>query len=238
MVLLAHGYPDDARVWDGVAARLQRRYWVVLVDVRGAGGSGAPRGRDGYRVEELVEDLVAVGRGYSGVHLVGHDWGAVIGWAAVARHPDVFRSFVSISGPDLGHVRDWVRRNWWRRPVRVAGTLARSWYVVGLLVPGVAERVWRVEGVRRWMRAGRRELVNGLGLYRANVGAGAAARRVTVPVHQVELVKDPFVGPGHLEAAERWTDELSRSRLVAGHWAPRTHPEEVAGLISGWVDGR
>ncbi|GAA0219059.1 SDR family oxidoreductase [Saccharothrix mutabilis subsp. mutabilis] len=235
VLLLVHGYPDHAGVWDGVAARLQRRFWVVRVDVRGAGGSGAPRGRGGYRVEEVVEDLVAVGRGYSGVHLVGHDWGAVIGWAAVARYPEVFRSFVSISGPDLGHVRDWVRRNWWRRPARVVGTLARSWYIAGLLVPGVAEGVWRVVG--RWV-GGRRELVNGLELYRANLGAGAEARRVRVPVHQVELVKDPFVGPGHLEAADRWTDELSRSRLVAGHWAPRTHPEQVARAIEDFVEGR
>lgn len=238
VVLLVHGYPDDSRVWDGVVERLVERYRVVRVDLRGAGGSGAPAERGGYRVAEVVDDLVAVVEGAGAVHLVGHDWGSVIGWAAVARYPHVFRSFVSISGPDLGHVRDWVRRNWYRRPGKVLGTLGRSWYIGGFLVPGVAEGLWRVPWVRRRVGAGHRELVNGLELYRANLGARAEARRVTVPVHQIELTEDPFVRAGHLEAAEKWTDELSRSRLVAGHWAPRTHPEQVARVIEDFVEGR
>ncbi|MBY8852614.1 short chain dehydrogenase, partial [Saccharothrix sp. MB29] len=58
-----------------------------------------------------------------------------------------------------------------------------------------------------------------------------------VPVHQIELVRDPFVGVGHLDASKRWTRVLTRSRVRAGHWAVRTHPAVVAELITRVIDG-
>ncbi|WP_338013528.1 alpha/beta fold hydrolase [Saccharothrix sp. ALI-22-I] len=238
-VVLVHGFPDTSAVWGEVAGRLGGRFHVIRYDVRGFGGSGAPGGgKEGYLVERLVEDLVAVVREVVGgpVHLVGHDWGSTQGWAAVAARPDLFLSFTSISGPDLGHVADWVRRNR-SRPVKVFGVVRRSWYIAGFKVPVVPELVWRVPVVRRWLHAGRRELVNGLGLYRANVGRRRARPvSVRVPVHQVELTDDPYVVREHLEAAEPWVGELSRSVLHAGHWAPRTHPEEVARHIEDVID--
>ncbi|MFD1148984.1 alpha/beta fold hydrolase [Saccharothrix hoggarensis] len=249
-MVLAHGFPDTSAVWDGVARRLAERFHVVRYDLRGFGGSEAPRDVDGYAVGWLVEDLAAVVEAVGGpVHLVGHDWGSTQGWVAVAERPDLFRSFVSISGPDLGHVGSWVRRNRWR-PVKVAGVVRRSWYILGFLVPVAPELVWRVPAVRRMLHAGRRELVNGLGLYRANVGrragsartsgkgATAGPKRVSVPVHQVELTADPYVVREHLEAAEPWVEQLTRSTVHAGHWAVRTHPEQVARHIEDAIDGR
>ncbi|MFJ6672092.1 alpha/beta fold hydrolase [Actinosynnema sp. NPDC091369] len=235
-----HGFPDTSEVWDGVGRRLGERFWVVRYDVRGAGGSEAPAGRGsrGYRLERLVGDLAAVvGEVGRPVHLVGHDWGSVQGWAAVAARPELFLSFTSVSGPDLGQLGDWVRRNR-SRPVRVAKVLGRSWYIAGFQVPGVAEALWRVPAVRKWLGAGRRELVNGLGLYRANVGRGREPGKVAVPVHQIELAKDPYVVREHLEAAEPWVERLTRSTIDAGHWAPRTHPELVARHIEDAIDGR
>ncbi|ROP40430.1 SDR family oxidoreductase [Saccharothrix texasensis] len=237
-VVLLHGFPDTSDVWEGVAARLGERFRVVRFDVRGAGGSDAPRGSQGYRLERLVEDLVAVVEAVGGpVHLAGHDWGSLQGWAAVVARPELFLSFTSISGPDLGQVADWVRRNR-LRPVKVLKVLARSWYIAGFKVPVAPELVWALRPVRKWLRAGRRELVNGLGLYRANVGRGLPAARVSVPVHQIELAEDPYVVREHLEAAEPWVDELTRSTIQAGHWAPRTHPEHVARHIADAVDGK
>ncbi|WP_308199279.1 SDR family NAD(P)-dependent oxidoreductase [Saccharothrix sp. S26] len=237
-VVLVHGFPDTSEVWEGVAERLGERFWVVRYDVRGAGGSQAPVGGEGYRLERLVGDLVAVVEAVGGpVHLVGHDWGSLQGWAAVRARPELFLSFTSVSGPDLGHVGDWVSRNR-LRPLKLAKVLWRSWYIAGFKVPVVPELVWRVPWVRKWLRAGRRELVNGLELYRANVGRSRRPEVVAVPVHQIELAKDPYVVREHLEAAEPWVRELTRSRLNAGHWASRTHPEQVARHIEDVVDGR
>src|SRR3954454_12030236 len=100
VLLLVHGYPDNASVWDGVVAELGGRFRVVRYDVRGCGRSDAPSGREGYRMAELVHDLIAVagvaGRGEP-VHLVAHDWGSIQAWAAVGESPDTFLSFTSVS---------------------------------------------------------------------------------------------------------------------------------------------
>ncbi|HEX2131741.1 MAG TPA: SDR family oxidoreductase [Actinophytocola sp.] len=232
-VVLVHGYPDNSRVWDGVAERLGERFHVVTYDVRGHGESSAPRGRGGYRMGELVRDLHAVVRavGDGPVHLVGHDWGSVQAWAAL--DPTLVRSFTSVSGPDLGHVGEWVR-GWWRRPGAVAKQGLRSWYIGAFQVPVVPELVWRV--MRGRFHADYRDARNGVQLYRANMFRRHATPRVTVPVQQVALTNDPFVTTRLLEAAEPWCDRLYRRELVAGHWAPRTHPDPVARMITDFVE--
>jgi len=85
-VVLVHGYPDNHSVWQPVAERLARKYFVISYDVRGAGASDAPRKQADYRMELLSADLKAVvdatlpGRDF---HLVGHDWGSIQSWESV-----------------------------------------------------------------------------------------------------------------------------------------------------------
>ncbi|MQA15323.1 MAG: alpha/beta fold hydrolase [Pseudonocardiaceae bacterium] len=85
-VVCVHGYPDDHTAWGGVAAELAPRYHVVSFDVRGAGGSGQPRNRAAYRLDQLAADLTAVIDAASpdrSVHLLAHDWGAIQVWHAL-----------------------------------------------------------------------------------------------------------------------------------------------------------
>jgi len=85
-VVAVHGYPDDHRVWQGVADDLAVDHRFVTYDVRGAGASDAPSTRAGYRLDRLAEDLAAVLDAVSPdrpVHLLGHDWGAIQAWHAV-----------------------------------------------------------------------------------------------------------------------------------------------------------
>lgn len=235
-VLLVHGYPDNSTVWDAVADRLAERFHVVTYDVRGHGESAEPRTSAGYRVEELVADLLAVTRAVADgpVHLVGHDWGSVQAWPALEH--GAFRSFTSISGPDLGQVGHWLKR-WYRRPAAAARQVAHSWYIGAFQAPLLPELVWRSRNLRRKFSADYRDARNGVQLYRANMlGAHPAPTRSPVPVQQVALTLDPYVTLPLLEAAEPWCDRLYRRELVAGHWAPRTHPDAVARLITDFVD--
>ncbi len=107
-VVLVHGYPDSAAVWEPVRAQLDARYRVISYDVRGAGASDAPASRAAYRLERLAADLAAVADAPGGArpfHLVGHDWGSIQSWEAVTD--PAFRgriaSYTSISGPCLDH---------------------------------------------------------------------------------------------------------------------------------------
>ncbi|GAA5237497.1 hypothetical protein BMMON2_03190 [Burkholderia mallei] len=102
-VILVHGYPDSARVWERVREHLDKRFRVIAYDVRGAGASDAPKRRADYKLSVLAQDLLAVADVTCGdrpFHLVGHDWGSIQCWEA-ATDPAVkgrLASYTSISG--------------------------------------------------------------------------------------------------------------------------------------------
>ena len=206
VIVFVHGFPDTHAVWLSTIARLVETFRCVAYDVRGAGESGVPSSREGYRVEHLVGDLVAVLDAVSPdrpVHLVGHDWGSVQCWEAVLRSGGAdprltgrVASYTSISGPGLAHFGAWLRsalrgsepNSSADRRRKVAVQALRSWYVLGFQVPLLPELALRrllrtPESARRFLGPGRwadsvaRDAVHGLELYRANL-RGAPAPEV------------------------------------------------------------
>ena len=255
-IMLVHGYPDQQDMWDVLLAALPAdRLHLVTYDVRGAGGSDVPATRRGYRTELLVEDLAAVldavlppdGR----AHLVGHDWGSVQLWDAVAveaTHPRLrgrIASFTSISGPSLAHGA-WLARHPRGRRWRLLRQLAHSWYVGLFHVPVLPELMWRLHGPLGRAVAAREGLgrdhwgpelggnaAHGLDLYRANVVRrlrGPAGMRTDVPVLVVRPTRDNYLTDVLLDDLDRCGD-VRIERVDAGHWVARTHPDVVARLV-------
>lgn len=247
-LVLVHGYPDTAQLWDRVADRLATDHHVVAYDVRGAGASTAPTDAAGYRLEHLLADLAAVidatadGRP---VHLVGHDWGAIQGFAAV-RTPAVARrlaSFTALSAPGLETARWWLRTRLAHPSSaglgQVAQQAARSWYVGAFQLPVVPDLLTRTLVERSLRRGGHpdpsptvvEDAVRGIDLYRANRTSGRLRDPVgslpaDVSVRVVTGRHDRFVSP-------RVFDDL-RDRLGVpvtevddGHWLPLTSPDVV-----------
>lgn len=192
-VLLVHGYPDSKEVWSQVAARLAGRFHVVLYDVRGHGGSTAPKPlRGGFTLEKLTDDFLAVADAVSPrrpVHLVGHDWGSVQGWefVTVRRTSGRIASFTSMSGPSLDHFGHWIKRRMTRPTPRAVGQLlgqgAKSWYVYMLHTPVLPELAWRGPLGKQWPRileriekvpSGRKPAKPGSGAQGEPAGAGRA----------------------------------------------------------------
>ncbi|WP_415858290.1 alpha/beta fold hydrolase [Burkholderia pseudomallei] len=141
-VILVHGYPDSARVWERVREHLDKRFRVIAYDVRGAGASDAPKRRADYKLSVLAQDLLAVADVTCGdrpFHLVGHDWGSIQCWEA-ATDPAVkgrLASYTSISGPCLDHVS------------RAAQSAADAQIVVHRVLPSAARARARVAAGRR-----------------------------------------------------------------------------------------
>jgi pimeloyl-ACP methyl ester carboxylesterase len=161
-VVLVHGYPDTQGVWAPVVARLASRFHVVTYDVRGAGGSSAPRGHAAYHLDRLADDFDAVCRAVAEggparpVHLVGHDWGGIQGWDFVTRPRFAGRvaSFTSVAGPALGHALGATRAAVRGRDLpRAVDRARRSWYIVPLCLPGGPTLIWKVAlAGNRWGR--------------------------------------------------------------------------------------
>ena len=242
-VVAVHGYPDDHAVWDGVAADLGSDHRVVTYDVRGAGASGRPPTRAGYRLDQLAADLGAVlgeVSPHAPVHLLAHDWGAIQAWHAVTdeRFAGRVASFTSISGPCLDHVAAWYRR----RGPGVRGAIVaqslRSWYTALFRLPVIPEVLWRsglfgrvVARSQGVPRPDVRNAVNGLALYRENITARMAAaeeRRTAVPVQVLAPQQDRYVTPGLQRSAEPFAPNLTFREINGSHWVVRHDPALIA----------
>src|SRR5882757_9029929 len=103
LVLLLHGFPQTKFAYRlQLPALAAAGYRAVAVDQRGYSPRARPVGTAAYHTEHLTADVlrIADALGADRFHLVGHDFGAVIGWQVAARHPDRLASYTSLS---VGH---------------------------------------------------------------------------------------------------------------------------------------
>ncbi|GGM56721.1 epoxide hydrolase [Micromonospora sonchi] len=187
-VLLLHGFPQHAGEWNDVMPTLHvaglRTY---AMNQRGYSPGARPEAVEAYRLAELVADAAAVldALGVDSAHVVGHDWGAVVGWALAAGHPERVRTLTAVS---VSH------------PAAMAYALthdpkqkARSAYMALFRRPGVAEKTLLA--------------LNASGLRRLLRGVGDDAR--------LAAYVDPMREPGALTAALNWYRAMSRTDLAA-----------------------
>ena len=83
LVVLLHGFPVTSAMWiDLIASLSEAGYRVVAFDQRGYSPAVRPQVVSEYAVPQLVADVFAVADAAGGgpFHLVGHDWGAAVGW--------------------------------------------------------------------------------------------------------------------------------------------------------------
>ena len=257
-IVFVHGFPDTHAVWDRVVARLAPDFSCVAYDLRGAGESQALARRDGYRLSRLLSDLVAVLDAVSPsdpVHLVGHDWGSVHGWDVAMRERSDRRltgrlaTYTSISGPALEQVEAFARSAFREGPGAITDVLrqaGRSWYAAAFQVPVLPELALRHVSPHLVGRGQRepyafaptfeRDAVNGLNLYRANLGRRRppipGGPTTDVPVQVLVPLRDRYVLPAVQRDVERFAPKARRIDLDAGHWVQQTHADEVARCIA------
>ncbi len=104
--LLVHGLASNARLWDGLAARLAHAgREVAAVDLRGHGQSDKPD--DGYDFETVSTDLRALVEKlqFDRPILAGQSWGASVVLDFAVRYPSRTRGIVLVDG-GLTDLRD------------------------------------------------------------------------------------------------------------------------------------
>lgn len=248
-VLLLHGFPDSAELWRFVIPRLVGAgYRVIAPDQRGFGRSDAPAGRDSYAVRRIGADAIAVldRLGVKRAKLVGHDWGAAIGWWLAGVHPQRFERYAALS---VGH------------PAAYAGAgleqKLKGWYVWAFQLPGAAELLFGANDfamfrrlVRnhpetgRWVadlsRPGR--LTAALNWYRANFASlaspAAASLRVKIPVMGVWSSRDAALSEDQMTGSARFVDAPFRYERIegVGHWIPLDAPDRLSDLLISFFE--
>lgn len=102
LLLLLHGFPEFWWAWrHQITPLAQAGFHVVVPDMRGYNESEAPQEVSAYALDTLAADVIALADAYGAerFRLVGHDWGAVIGWWVSARHPERIERSVLMDGP-------------------------------------------------------------------------------------------------------------------------------------------
>ena len=134
LLLLLHGFPEFWWAWrHQITPFAEAGYHVVVPDMRGYNTSEAPRDVSAYVLDTLAADVVAIADAYGAprFHLVGHDWGAVIGWWVASRYPQRLGRVVLMDGPHP----DVLARQGLRHPTQAL----RSTYVAFFQLPWVPE---------------------------------------------------------------------------------------------------
>jgi pimeloyl-ACP methyl ester carboxylesterase len=243
-VLLLHGFPAAAVEWEYQVGVLGRHgFRAVAPDQRGYSPDVRPESAAEYGVGELVGDVVAMADqlGWHRFHLVGHDWGAAVGWALAGRHADRLGTLTAVSVP---HPASLVRS--------FAGSQAlRSWYMLMFQVPGLAERLFRAgggSGLRRMLVSSgmpdpepsvrlltdQRAATAALNWYRAiRLPGNLRAGRTRVPTLYVWSDRDAALGRRAAEGTEAFVDAPYRFTVLSGvsHWIPEERPAELAALL-------
>tara|TARA_R110002096_G_scaffold350395_2_gene543518 strand:+ start:103044 stop:103973 length:930 start_codon:yes stop_codon:yes gene_type:complete len=131
IVLCLHGFPDHRRSYRlQMSALAKAGFRAVAPSLRGYEPASQPRDGD-YHVVRMAEDVIAWidCLGATRVHLVGHDWGAIIAYAAAALAPERLLSLTTLAVPDLGGL---LRHQGLRILPR---QLRRSWYILFFQLP-------------------------------------------------------------------------------------------------------
>ena len=126
-IVLLHGWPQHWWSWRHHIGPLAQSRRVICPDLRGLGWSEDRSGD--FSKDALADDVLAVldELGHDRVALVGHDWGAFVGFLLTLRVPERFSGFVALSMP-----HPWVRRD--LSPALVL-QLAQLWYQVVMASP-------------------------------------------------------------------------------------------------------
>lgn len=135
-VILLHGFPDHARTFRfQLPALAETGYHAISPMMRGYEPSSQPIKSD-YRLLSLASDVLAMidELGAGRVHLLGHDWGAVISYLVAAKAPEKLLSLTTIAIPPPGRL---LREGLWRYPSQ----FLKSWYMLFFQLPGLAEYV-------------------------------------------------------------------------------------------------
>jgi len=195
-VLLLHGFPETSLSWAAVTPLLtEAGLRTYAPDQLGYSPGARPAEVGAYALENLAQvtaDLLTELR-LPRADVVGHDWGANVGWALAAWHGDRVRSLTAVSVP---HPAAYAAA--WRGDPEQQ---ERSAYIRLFWQAGKAEEVLLEDGGRRLRR-----------MLETGVPAEAADEYVTV-----------LSAPGALTAALNWYRAMRSGTTVDPVSVPTTY---------------
>ncbi len=112
-IVLIHGFPQTAAVWNRIIARLVPGFRVIAPSLRGLGGTPCPD--DDYDTDSLAADIRAIVEAEAldqPITICGHDLGSHVALAYSLMHRDDVHALVMVGPPPPGtRAHDELMRN-------------------------------------------------------------------------------------------------------------------------------
>jgi len=251
-LVFLHGFPDHPPTAETFLGLLARSHRVIAPWLRGY----APSPLAGpYDLPTLAADVIALIDAIGGpVDLVGHDWGAVIGYAVCAAAPARVRRMVTLAIP---HPITFLRS------FASPGQLRRSWYMGLFQLPGaermvarddfaLVDRLWRAWSPGFHLEHERRRELHAclaasmpapLGYYRAILRpwlgfprrVRAIARRIHTPILQLHGGRDGCVAPPAGDDPRWFAERVLEVVPDLGHFLHLESAAPIAARVTTWL---
>jgi len=266
VVLCLHGFPDHSRSFRfQLPVLAEAGFRGIAPMLRGYEPCSQPADGD-YHIVRMAEDVVGWldELGEKQVHLVGHDWGAVIAYAVCALAPERFRSLTTLAIPNPGRLfGEGIRK--------YPSQLRNSWYMFFFQLRGIADvavearnwalidKLWR-DWSPGWqlpadeMTAVKQALAQpgvkraALGYYRASFGLPSAASRATQRLAESKIPVPTLALTGALDGcmdtrlhdvamvAKDFPAGMQVVRMeAAGHFFHQEKPDEFNQILLAWL---
>ncbi len=254
-VVLLHGWPQHWYCWRLVIPELAKHRRVIAIDLRGFGWTDIAW--DGLDKETMADDVANVleALGIDRAPIVGHDWGAWIGYLLALKRPELVERLVALSAPPP-FLRPTPRLLWGARSTRYQAMIASPLGRRRMSRPGYVARKVRTWAKRkenlpkeiqrlygRDLRASTRARAASM-LYRTfllrEIGPVFAGRyrkqRLTVPTLVLHGDRDPALPPVFYEGHEKYADDMTiESVHKVGHFLPEECPDLVSERVLGFL---
>ena len=253
LVFLLHGFPESWYGWrNQIPALAENGFRVIAPDQRGYNLSDKPGGIPSYDLDRLAADIVGLADHFrrDSFSVVGHDWGAAVGWWLAGNYAQRVQRLAVLNAPHPAVWVDAMQNN----PVQKR----KSSYVRFFQLPLLPEFLLRLgnyaamaKGFRDSIRSGaftdldlRRyrnawsqpgALTAMINWYRAVLKKPLSPPdhyRISSPALLIWGMRDAYAG---LELAEKSLGLCPKGRLVpldrSTHWVQHDEPDQVANLL-------
>ena len=251
LVVFLHGFPESSAMWTALMQSVSKSgYYCVAPDMRGYSEGACPKGIKNYGIKNLVKDILDIVDflDKEKFHLVGHDWGAAIGWNIVYQHKEKVLSWSALSVPHSRAFGKAIKMDKVQQK--------KSSYIKWFLLPWLPEiyirrndfnmfrRLWKhsdKEEVEAYLRIFKQKkcLTAALNYYRANLGRGKRVPIGTVdtPTLFIWGNKDLAVGSFAAYENEKYVKgDYLFVEVDGGHWLVQTNFKEVERAVTGHLD--
>jgi pimeloyl-ACP methyl ester carboxylesterase len=242
-VLLLHGFPDDRFLWRHQATALASAgLRVIAPDLRGFGDAPRPQDPADYGLDIAAKDVIGIldALRIGQVQLVGHDWGAALGWRIAAQYPARVSRYVAISvgapgAPPTAEQRERsAYMGFFRQPGAEPELQRDNWKRFREFMRNAPDTDRSIE---RLSRPG--ALTAALNWYRAaNRASATPPPPVTCPVLAIWSDGDAYLTEEHIRSSgERIKGPFEYKKISgASHWVMLEKPDELNRMLLAFLE--